>query len=294
MELVKIGERTYYLKNATNIGIYRVDEQNVYLIDTGNDQDTGKKILKIINEQGWQIKGIINTHSHADHIGGNRIIQTRTGCVIYANGMEQCFTEYPSLEPSLVYGGYPFGGLRNKFLLAKPSLVTPIEDNLPAGLSFVSLPGHSMNMVGVKTVDNVVFLGDALFSAETIAKYHIFYLYDVSSFLTTLDQLSSLNATMFVPAHGPVTDNIENLIKLNREKVNEICTFITQVCCTAVTFETLLQMLFEHYQLRMDATQYVLVGSTVRSYLAYLCDVGRLQYYFQDNKMLWIKKTIVN
>lgn len=37
MELVEIGEKTYYIKNATNIGIYRVDDRNVYIIDIGND-----------------------------------------------------------------------------------------------------------------------------------------------------------------------------------------------------------------------------------------------------------------
>ena len=45
MELAQLGEKTYYIKNATNIGIYKIDEKNVYLIDTGNDKDAGKKIL---------------------------------------------------------------------------------------------------------------------------------------------------------------------------------------------------------------------------------------------------------
>ena len=48
MELVQVGDRTYYIKNPTNIGIYKVDEENVYLIDTGNDKVAGKKILRII------------------------------------------------------------------------------------------------------------------------------------------------------------------------------------------------------------------------------------------------------
>ena len=59
MELVKVGEKTYYIKNPTNIGIYKVDDNNVYIIDSGNDKDAGKKILKIVEEQGWQVKGII-------------------------------------------------------------------------------------------------------------------------------------------------------------------------------------------------------------------------------------------
>ena len=92
MELVKVGEKTYYIKNATNIGIYKIDDNNVYLIDTGNDKEAGKKILKIIDENGWNIKGIINTHSNADHIGGNKIIQDRTNCIIFAyNSIKSVF-----------------------------------------------------------------------------------------------------------------------------------------------------------------------------------------------------------
>ena len=287
MELVKVGEKTYYLKNATNIGIYRVDDKSVYLIDTGNDKDAGKKILKIINEQGWQVKGIINTHSHADHIGGNQVIQERTNCMVYSSGLERCFTEYPILEPSLLYGGFPFAGIRNKFLLAKASKVTPKNDDLPTGLTLLPLPGHAINMIGVKTSDNVVFLADAVFSAETIAKYHIFYLYDVKAFLETLEKLANLDGALFIPAHCAATNDLKNLIEINRDKVYEVSDFIYQCCCSATTEEAILQTLFEHYHLTMDATQYVLIGSTVRSYLAYLCDSGKLQYIFQDNKLLW-------
>ena len=134
MELIKVGEKTYYIKNATNIGIYKVDDNNVYLIDSGNDKDAGKKILKIIEENNWKVKGIITTHSNADHIGGNKIIQDRTNCEILANNIERSFTENPILEPSFLYGGYPFKELRNKFLLAKESITKSIEKNLPEGL----------------------------------------------------------------------------------------------------------------------------------------------------------------
>ena len=142
MELIRVGEKTYYIKNPTNIGIYKVDDENVFLIDTGNDKDAGKKILKIIEEQGWKVKGIITTHSNADHIGGNKVIQDRTNCEIYAYNIEKAFSENPILEPSFLYGGYPFKDLRNKFLLAKESKVTEIENNLPEGLEYFTLKGH--------------------------------------------------------------------------------------------------------------------------------------------------------
>ena len=53
MELLKLGEKTYYIKNQTNIGIYKINDKEIYLIDSGNDKEAGKKVLKIIEEQGW-------------------------------------------------------------------------------------------------------------------------------------------------------------------------------------------------------------------------------------------------
>ena len=101
MELIKLGEKTYYIKNPTNIGVYKMDDENVYLIDSGNDKEAGKKILKIIEAEGWKVNGIISTHSNADHIGGNKVIQDRTGCKVLAHGIEKCITENPIIEPRL-------------------------------------------------------------------------------------------------------------------------------------------------------------------------------------------------
>ena len=95
MELIHVKGNTYYIKNATNIGVYKIDENSVYLIDTGNDSDAGKKILKLLEQENLKVMGIINTHSNADHIGGNKVIQDRTGCKILGYGIEKSITENP-------------------------------------------------------------------------------------------------------------------------------------------------------------------------------------------------------
>ena len=290
MELIKAGEKTYYIKNPTNIGIYKIDEENVYLIDSGNDKEAGKKILKIVEEQGWKVKGIINTHSNADHIGGNKLIQDRTNCEIYAYNIEKCFAEYPILESAFLYGGYPFKDLRHKFLLAKESKVTNIEDNLPEGLEYFTVRGHFFDMIGIKTSDNVVFLGDALFSNETIYKYHLFFIYDVKEFLNTLKNLREMQGTLFIPAHCEATNDITDLIDVNENKVQEIKDKIYNYCKNEVTFEEVLKYIFDEYKLTMDASQYVLIGSTIGSYLSYLYDEDKLTYEFKNNQMLWSQK----
>ena len=292
MEFIKVGEKTYYIKNATNIGVYRVDDENVYIIDSGNDKDAGKKIIKTLDEQGFKIKGIINTHSNADHIGGNKVIQDRTNCEIYSLNIEKCFTAYPELEPSFLYGGYPFEKIRNKFLLAKTSKVKNIENNLPEGLEYFSLKGHFFDMIGIKTSDDVYFLADSLFSMETINKYHLFFIYDVDNFLNTLEYLKTLKGKLFIPSHCEATENILELIEINKNKVLEISDKILNHCENFVTFEDILKYIFDEYNLIMNENQYVLVGSTIKSYLSYLHDNNKIIYEFRDNKMFWKKKIV--
>ena len=54
-------------------------------------------------------------------------------------------------------------------------------------------------------------------------------------------------------------------------------------------FERILQEVFKGYGLSMNFEQYVLVGSTVRSYLSWLKDTGKLKAEFQDSMLLWQK-----
>ena len=127
-ELQQVGEKSYYINSPAKIGIYRQNETDIYLIDSGNDKEAAKKIIKIAAQQNWTIKGIVNTHSNADHIGGNAYLQQQVGCPVFANGIEAAFTQYPILEPSFLYGGYPCKDLRNKFLMAKESQTLPFSD----------------------------------------------------------------------------------------------------------------------------------------------------------------------
>lgn len=287
MELIKVGEKTYYIKNPTNIGIYKIDEENVYIIDSGNDKDAGRKILKIIDEQGWKIRGIINTHSNADHIGGNQIIQNRTDCKVLAYNIERAFSENPILESSFLYGGYPFKDIRNKFLMAKESLVNEIDENLPEGLEWFELKGHFFDMIGIRTSDNIVFLADSVFSEETINKYHVSFIYDVREFLSTLKNIENMEAELYIPSHSEATNDIKNLLNINRKKVEEICKKLINICKNEKCFEDILKEIFDEYNLVMNSNQYVLVGSTIKSYLSYLYDENKLCIEFKENKMYW-------
>jgi glyoxylase-like metal-dependent hydrolase (beta-lactamase superfamily II) len=291
-ELVQVGTQTYYINCPAKMGIFKMNDHEVVLIDSGNDKDAGKKVEKILNENGWKLSALINTHSNADHIGGNHYLQEKTGCRIYSSGIESAFTQYPILEPSFLYGGFPVKELRNKFLMAAPSVSLDYRqiENCP-GLEFFPLGGHFFEMIGVKTCDQVYFMADCLFGENILQKYHLSFIYDVKEFLHTLDVVETLEGKLFIPAHAEATENIRPLAQANRRKVNEIIEKILEICKNPTGFEDVLKNIFDSYSLTMDANQYVLVGSTVRSYLSYLHDQDKMEIIFSENRWLWKSKS---
>jgi glyoxylase-like metal-dependent hydrolase (beta-lactamase superfamily II) len=287
-ELIQVSENDYYVQSPAKIGIVKLNDSEVCLIDSGSDKDAGRKVRQILDENGWRLTAIYNTHSNADHIGGNKYLQGQTGCKIYAPGIECDFTRHPILEPSFLYGGYPCKDLRHKFLLAQESEAEYLtKAALPERMEIIELPGHFFDMVGFRTSDNVVYLADCLSSKETLDKYRIGFIYDVSAYLKTLETVKTMTAKKFVPAHAAAAENIVPLAQYNIDKVTEIAEKITELCREPLCFETILQKLFAEYGLTMNFEQYALVGSTVKSYLSWLKDTGKVTVRFENNMLLW-------
>ena len=132
------------------------------------------------------------------------------------------------------------------------------------------------------------FVGDCVSSEETLTKYGISYLWDVAASLKTLEAVKTIEAKRLVPAHAPVSDSMTALAERNEAAITEAGERILS-CCVGATFETVLQRVFTEYGLTMNAQQYALIGSTVRSYLSWLHGQGKVGFTFADNQMLWTK-----
>ena len=287
-ELIQVAENSYYIESPAKIGIVRTADDSVCLIDSGSDKDAGRKVRQILDANKWKLQAIYITHSNADHIGGCKYLQAQTDCSIFAPGLECDFTNHPILEPAFLYGGYPFKDLRHKFLMAQESFAQPLTaDVLPQNLESISLPGHFFDMVGFRTADDVVFLADAISSRETIEKYKIGFIYDVSAYLETLQNIKNMSAKLFIPSHAEAAEDISELSQFNIDTVYEIADKISDICRTPLNFERIHQKLFDEYDLKMSFQQYVLVGSTLRSYLSWLKDSGRISAFFENNMLLW-------
>ena len=291
-KLSHITGNSYAFEGAVNIGMYHRGNGKCTLIDTGIDDDGGKRIINLLKVEKLEIDSIINTHSHADHIGGNSIIQKRLNCDIYATKIEGAIIENPIIEPLYLFSSTPPNFLKNKFLMAKSSKVTKIieEDFLDIeGTKFeiVHLPGHSLDHIGVVSPDGVFYTGDAYLSKDILEKHGFPFYQDIGGALKSLDYLLDVKYPFYLPSHGILENNIEELIKTNKRTIVEIIDFILEELSQPRSTEELSQGIFHRYKINQTPSQYYLIWATLSAYLAYLNNRGDIEIKFYDNQLKW-------
>lgn len=296
----KINSQVYFIPFSTNIGIINL-EKSLILIDSGYNTDNAVQIDEIISSFfSKPVSIIINTHSNADHTGGNHYFQEKYNCQIWSTEGEKVFVEIPYLEGAILYGGYPFKEIRSSAFESEPSKVTntikanqhiSIEEN---EFDIIPLPGHYIEMIGILHTSSLgektLFLGDSIFGAQVINKYCISYMMNVTQFIQTLHDICEINASAYIPSHGTIITSQEELSrvsKMNETEIVKIQNNLLQFCKTEQTFEQIIENIFSHYHIRTSKSQYVLISSTIRNHLTDLYSKNLITNNAVDGKMYW-------
>jgi DNA-binding transcriptional ArsR family regulator len=143
-------------------------------------------------------------------------------------------------------------------------------------------------MIGVRTPDEVFFAADTVFSEKIIEKYGVTFCFDVGKAIETLENLLSIPAKLYVPAHAESVEDITALARLNLEALETVGETVAGLCSEKPRcFEEILEAVVNRWDLVLDVNQYVLVGSTLRAHLSRLSDLGRIKPDFDGGKMVW-------
>lgn len=286
MKLKQIGPKTFCIEHDTNIGIHFTDDGRMYLIDTGSKGD-GEKIDEILSREGWVPSCIINTHTHIDHIGGNEFLMRKYGIPAYCTDYDMAFAHYSELEAAYMNGGYPAEKLRTIF--AHPGMIgfRSLEKETPDGIDWTYLPGHSFGMIGIRTSDDIWFLGDSYLSRSFLKQYTFGFIYNVEAYIDTLKKLKEFKGALFVPSHGIIETDIVPTLEQNLRSVTEMCGMICETCREYRGQDEILQQMYERLRMHARPAQHALLSSTVKSYLTYLQDRNKLECRFVDNIMKW-------
>ena len=297
MELKQIAENVHYIPHVTNIGVIKSGEAAV-LIDSGVDDDTGRRIMRLLESQHLQLKAIINTHFHADHCGGNAYLKNKTGAVIYASEVEADFIQHPYLQPFCLFSGAnPPVELQNKLVMATPSKVDYIikneEKTLDVGgirVEIVRLPGHSPNQIGVK-INDVVFSADAVFSEDILNKHKLPYLVNVEKQKETLNCLKALNTKLLVPSHGEPANDPVPMVDAYEKIINDVEGYLLDMLKEEKTTEQAMKSLCDRHDVEVGkVNQYFLMHTITLAYLSCLRNKGQLVLAFRDNILYWRKQ----
>jgi len=292
--LKKIKGNTYYIKGVVNAGIYVYQDEHCVVMDTGVDDDAGRKILKSVEAEGWKIEKIINTHAHADHFGGNSFLVRRTGAQVFAPKTEGAIIANPYLEPFYLYSAHPMKSLRTKFLMAKESRIDGFIDSEEFDLgeetlSIIDLKGHSPGQIGIATPDNVLFAADAYFSSGIIEKYKLPYFINIENTVKTLNSLKEMNYDYYLPCHGDCSTDIDAEIEVNLKAIRDTIDTIDRHLINPMSREELVSLIVRKYNIKLNPGQYYLTLSSISAYLSYMTDNGMLETLIDDHLLKWKK-----
>lgn len=295
MKLLNINKNTYYFDNPSIIGLYRINDKDVILIDTGLDDSIARKVLRIIKENNWTLVAVINTHSHADHCGGNNFIQKKTEAKFYASKIEKSYIESPLIEPHFLYGSYPPKDLRVKFLQAEESKIDYILEEgkliiMDKEFNVVGLKGHSPNQIGIITPDNVFFVADSIIDSNIIKKYKLLYNYSVEELLSSLDILRNIEADYYVLSHGGVKGDIGSDIKENKQAIDKINISIESMLVTGMMKNDIHKFISKKFAIDENIPNYYLNDSLLSSHLSYLINNKKVTFDLINGEIIY-KKT---
>jgi hydroxyacylglutathione hydrolase len=141
---------------------------NTYLVYS---EDTGfavvidpsyevKSVIDRVGEKGLQVEYIINTHSHIDHIAGNKIMHDKVGARIVSHTLARKHIENPS--PSMINALPPIDDSPPVDIVVEDGELINVND---FQLIVVFTPGHCPGHICLKS-DNALFVGDLLFAGS--------------------------------------------------------------------------------------------------------------------------------
>lgn len=180
--------------------IFCPDTREAAIIDPGGDAD---KIMDFVNKQGLQVKYLLHTHAHFDHILASKEVKEQTKAKICLHKKDKFL--YDNLQGQ----GMLFG-----FKTDQPASIDQYledEEELEIGKfksTILHTPGHTPGSLcfTVKDKDSTVFAGDTLFNGS-IGRTDLWggsfedIIKSINNRLLVLD-----DSTLVIPGHGESTN----------------------------------------------------------------------------------------
>jgi glyoxylase-like metal-dependent hydrolase (beta-lactamase superfamily II) len=209
-------ERGYL--NANHF-VYR--SKSPILIDTGYIADfcETEKLITNLGVNLPDVSLIISTHTHCDHIGGNQIIQQKSGCDIALHKVGRYFID--TLDDWSTWWRY-YNQEADFFTVTTTLQDAEIIAIGPYEFQVIYTPGHASDgIVLYNSQEKILISSDTLWendlAAMTLRVEGSRALFDMQE---SLEKLESLKVKNIFPGHGRPFSNIKSAIARSKEKID--------------------------------------------------------------------------
>jgi len=176
------------------------ETKEALIIDPGFDTElVAKRILREADQLELQIKYIVNTHGHPDHIAGNGIVKKLTSAPILIHEYDAPMLT-KATENLTILSGLRTVSLPPADQMLHDGDIVQVGD---VALRVLHTPGHSRGSISLVGAD-AVFTGDTLF-AGSIGRYDLPGA-SYEEIMLSIKKLATLPDRMRVyPGHGPTS-----------------------------------------------------------------------------------------
>lgn len=276
----------------TLMGVYRLNDRDVIMMDSGTSYGgvETKKLMAVIEGAGLNVKAVIATHGHLDHIGNNEELVKMFDTKIYMYGAEAYLCrdlDSLRMQHSLV----PFDDTIEKALRCMKSRVDHFIDPSARSVEIcgkkfgvIHTPGHSMSHISIITPDNIGMLGDALMTENEIVKTKIPYASNFAVDFASKRKLPELNCDRYIISHRGVRSGwelereVEANINYLRTRADVVLSYIEDGMC----FDDIAAAVINCMNIKIGNRYYFFdIHAMIMPYVQYLEETGKVETRYE-------------
>ena len=222
MSVLEIMKDLFFVERGylnANHFVYR--DENPVLIDTGyvSDFNVTERLIESLEVNIDDVRQVISTHCHCDHIGGNRIIQQRSGCDISMHRIGKHFID--SKDDWSTWWTY-YNQKADFF-----NCTQALEDGDvifigPHKFQVIYTPGHSADGIVLYNLKEKLLLSsDTLWQNDLpVITIRIEGSRALFSLKESLEKIESLDVDRVYPGHGKPFTQFNDTVSLCKDKID--------------------------------------------------------------------------
>lgn len=294
LESVQGNTKCLYL-SGNCIPVYCLSDREWILMDSGAKQEQ-EELFAYLSENHINIRAVLTSHAHYDHVGSHTAMQERYGAEIIMPRFDAGIM-HDSVSLKACFYSCTRKELENSLgeMVCSPDRVMGQKDSrmVVVGNTFgiLDLPGHAASHVGYVTPDGVAYIADSLVSPEVLSRSKLLYMLEWRASVDTMKKIGQMEYPSYILAHYGVYRDIRPVVDQNLHAFDNILGRIQRLSESEFTLEHMVRKIIRSMELKAGSRPKArLIERMTRSIMEYMVDTGRLQIGIRDGLIVYRTK----